>query len=60
MNEIFFALALGFAAASFSWVLVEPLLSIPIIRDNFNYRKASLYIWTQRAIAAIFAILWWL
>lgn len=60
MNELWLGLALGFAGASFSWMLVKPLLSIEWVASKYYGDESFLYVWVQRAIAGIFAILWWL
>ena len=60
MNEIFLGLALGFTGASFSWMLVKPLLQVNWIANLYHWDESSVYVWVQRAIAAIFTILWWL
>lgn len=60
MNELWLGLAIGFAIASFSWVWVEPFAKINCLKVYFYGNEQALYIWTQRVIAAVFTILWWI
>lgn len=60
MNELWLGLAIGFAGASFSWILVEPIAKVNWLNAYFFGNEKALYIWTQRALAGVFTILWWL
>lgn len=60
MNELWLGLAIGFTLSSFSWIVVEPLAKVEWLASYFYGNEQALYIWTQRALAAVFVILWWI
>lgn len=58
MNELWLGLALGFTGASFSYLITKPLSKIEWLNEYYCCKGNGLCIWTQRAIALVFTILW--